>query len=198
MMGKRLFTREQERFVRENVEGRSVKDMTALINRTFEMNLQENQIRAYMKNHWLTNGINATFKKGQVPHNKGKKMPDNGKPTWFKKGHKPMNWAPIGSERVNGDGYVDVKVADGKLQHNWRAKHVLTWEEHNGPLPKGHAIIFGDGNNRNFDIENLICVTRADLARLNKGIKVQKSADLTRAAITTGELISKIRNRKQR
>ena len=32
--------------------------------------------------------------------------------TWFKKGHIPANYRPVGSERVNADGYIEVKVAD--------------------------------------------------------------------------------------
>jgi hypothetical protein len=44
----------------------------------------------------------------------------------------------------------------------WRPKHHLVWESHHGqPIPKGHAVIFGDGNNRNFDPDNLILVSRA-------------------------------------
>ncbi|MEN6487843.1 MAG: HNH endonuclease [Smithella sp.] len=65
--------------------------------------------------------------------------------TQFKKGNKPANWVPIGTERTNRDGYVEVKIADGRLNKNWKAKHIFIWETANGPVPKGHVVIFGDG-----------------------------------------------------
>ncbi|WP_083612210.1 HNH endonuclease [Paenibacillus sp. P32E] len=35
-------------------------------------------------------------------------------------------------------------------------------------VPKGHAIIFGDGDRQNFDPNNLILITRGQLAIMNK------------------------------
>lgn len=125
-------------------------------------------------------------------------MSIGGVETRFKKGHRPHNWVPIGTERINSDGYVEVKVQDGKCQKNWKGKHILIWEQHHGrPVPPGYAVIFGDGNNRNFDPDNLILVSRKQLAVLNKRRLIQKDTELTKTAIMIANLAMKISERKK-
>ncbi|WP_436702547.1 HNH endonuclease signature motif containing protein [Bacillus cereus] len=53
----------------------------------------------------------------------------------------------------------------------------MLWEEENGPIPKGYVIIFGDGNRRNFQQDNLILVSKSQLAILNKNQLIQNDAD---------------------
>jgi hypothetical protein len=190
------YTKEQADFIRENVKGSTSKELTQMVNDQFGLNLGANQIRAYMKNHALTNGVNRQFKPGHTPFNKGKKgITQGGESTQFKKGHKPYNYMPVGTERVNGDGYVDIKIAD---PNKWRAKHLLIWERANGPVPKGHVVIFGNGNRRNFDLNNLILVSRKQLALLNKGGLIQNNADLTRTGIIMTDIYQKIGERKKK
>ena len=158
--------------------------------------------------HGLHNGRDARFnkgweptqfEKGHVPWNKGKKgLCIGGKATQYKPGHKPANWMPIGSERINGDGYVDVKIQDGMKQKNWKGKHVIIWEGHNGrPVPPGHAVIFGDGNRRNFNPDNLILVSRKQLVRLNQRGLIQNDVELTKAGIVIADIHNKIGERKK-
>jgi hypothetical protein len=117
-----------------------------------------------------------------------------GEETQFKKGNRPHNYKPVGTERVNGEGYVDVKVAD---PNKWRSKHILIWEKENGPVPKGHVIIFGDGNRLNLELDNLILVSRKQLAILNKNNLIQKDADLTRTGIIVADIYRKINEQKK-
>lgn len=109
------------------------------------------------------NVIAAQFKKGTVPPNKGKKMSAElyarCAPTMFKKGQAPVNHKPVGSERVNVDGYVEVKVAE---PNKWRLKHRVVWEEVHGPIPPGHNIQFRDGNRQNLSLDNLYMISRAE------------------------------------
>ncbi len=113
------------------------------------------------------------FSKGHVPVNKGIKMPESWSPgrmseTQFKKGQKPHTWKPgIGHERISRDGYIEIKVNDSHHHGNFRLKHRVVWEKHNGPVPKGHCIAFRDTNRQNCDIENLELITRAELVRRN-------------------------------
>lgn len=189
------YSNEEFEFIRDNIKGRTIKDLTEMFNKHFDLNLKTTQIRAFTQNHKLKSGVCARFKKGHTPHNKGKKGVGGWEPTQFKKGHRPANYMPVGSERVNADGYVDVKIEDPS---KWRGKHILTWEKVNGPLPKGHVIIFGDGNNRNFDINNLILVSRRQLLTLNSKGLIQKDADLTRVGVTIADLYAKIGKRKKK
>jgi len=180
------YTVEQQKFITDHFKGRQVSELTEMFNKHFKLSLGLNQIRAYKKNHNLSSGLDFKFKKGQTPFNKGKKKYwVGGEETQFKKGNKPHNYLPVGSERINGDDYVDIKIAD---PNKWKGKHIIIWEEHNGPVPKGHAIIFGDGNNRNFEPNNLICVSRKQLLILNHNNLIQKDAELTRVGVTIADI----------
>lgn len=196
-----IFTPEQAAFIRHHVKGRTNQELTDMVNERFGLSLKTSQIAAYKKNHKLSSGLTGRFEKGHTPFNKGKKGTFHGGPAaeahQFPKGHKAWNWMPIGSERVNADGYVDVKVDDGKKQKNWKGKHILIWEQHHGPVPKGHVVIFGDGDNRNFDPDNLVLISRAQLALMNKHGLIQNDADLTRTGAIVADLHIKIGQRKR-
>ena len=177
-----------------------------MFNKQFGMNLTVSAMVSLANWHGLHNGRDARFnkgheptqfKKGHDPWNKGKKgINFGGKETQFKKGNKPANWMPVGTERVNADGYVDVKIQDGQLQKNWKAKHVLIWEAANGPVPEGHVIIFGDGNKLNVNLDNLLLVSRAQLVRLNQKKLIQDNAELTKTGIVIADIYNKIGERK--
>jgi len=74
---------------------------------------------------------------------------------------------------------------------------VLIWERHNGPVPPGHVVIFGDGNRRNFDPGNLLLVSRKQLVRLNQRGLIQNNAELTKMGIIIADIHNKIGERKR-
>ncbi len=116
-------------------------------------------------------GGDTRFKPGFTPWNKGKKGYDVGgrsAETRFKKGHRPQTWVPVGSRRITKDGYRQRKVSDtGYMPRDWKGEHILLWEECHGPAPKGHAVVFRDGNKQNIQYENLELISRAELMRRN-------------------------------
>jgi len=193
------YTTKEIEYLKEITPGRSNKEITEMFNKKFNLNLGDKALASTRKRHGITTGRTGYFPAGHSPFNKGKKKYwEGGEETQFKEGHKPHNWVPIGSERISKDGYIQIKIQEGQFQKNWRGKHILIWEEHNGPLPKGHAIICGDGDNRNFDIANLVLVTRRQLLDLNRDNLIQKSANLTRTAIVITDLQRKISSRKEK
>jgi hypothetical protein len=114
--------------------------------------------------HIITNpSVRHQFKKGQTAWNKGMKgLQIGGVATQFKKGNKPFNWKPDGSERVDTDGYAMIKV-NGKFI----LKHRYIYEQHHGKIPAGYIIIFKDKNPSNFDINNLEAITRDEHQKRN-------------------------------
>lgn len=109
------------------------------------------------------------FAKGQTAWNKGKSMPTTGRTgeTQFKKGHKPHNYKPIGSERML-DGYLQRKVTDtGYPPKDWVPVHRMLWEEHHGPLAADEVVTFINGDRLDIRLDNLKVLTRADLAVQN-------------------------------
>ena len=145
--------------------------------------------------HKIRSGFKVGFRPGYVPHNKGKKKWwTGGEETQFKTGQMPWNYKPVGSERVV-DGYTEVKIADPKT---WKSKHVLIWEAANGPVPKDHVVIFGDRNKQNMSLDNLLLVSRREMAVMNKKGLISTDADLTKAGIKVAGIVMRIRNIKRR
>lgn len=141
-------------------------------------------------------GRQHRFQPGHKTWNAGLKGIDiGGKETRFKRGNCPHNRRPIGSERLDKDGYLYRKVSDTRVKRiDWRAVHVIEWERANGPLPKGKFVIFADGNRSNFEPSNLIAVTRAELMERNT---VQRfPTELRRVIQLRGALNRQIRKRQ--
>ncbi len=113
----------------------------------------------------------------------------------FKKGHTPHNHRPVGSEREGKDGYIEIKVAEPK---KWVSKHKAIYEKYYGPVPKGYKVIFLDRNMRNFNIENLACVSSAELARLNQNHRISEFPEITKAGIVLEKCKEVIRSKKKK
>jgi hypothetical protein len=116
-------------------------------------------------------GLGHRFPKGNVPMNKGVKSPgfSAGRMSehWFKKGES-RNKLPLGSTRVNSDGYLDRKVADtGYPPRDWKAVHIILWEEAHGRIPAGHRLAFKDRQKAHVTLDNLELVTAAEMMRRN-------------------------------
>lgn len=108
----------------------------------------------------------GNFKKGNTPWNKGKKLPNYKRNKGnFKKGCRPASYRPIGSERIDKDGYIVIKTAAPNV---WRFKHHVLYEQAHGAIPRGMAVAFVDGNNRNFADENLETVSKAEILLRNR------------------------------
>lgn len=92
-------------------------------------------------------GSASRFARGHKTWNTGKKCPGLGGATVFKKGQRPFNEMPIGSYRINPDGYVEFKFSDapGPYTKRWIPVHRKIWIEANGPIPKGHVVCFLPG-----------------------------------------------------
>lgn len=130
------------------------------------------QVRALTRNRGIRSGRTGRFVPGQprVPGS-GAKGPNR---TSFKKGRKPeeaRNYRPIGSVRRSKDGYWERKVTDDPsldTSRRWVGIHRLVWEEHHGPIPAGHKVIYIDGDYDNLSIDNLALVSNREHVYMNK------------------------------
>lgn len=141
------------------------------------------------------------YQKGHVPANKGQRSPGFAPgrmgESQFRKGDKPFNWKPVGSERLM-DCYRQRKVTDtGYPPRDWQPVHRLLWEEANGPIPPGHVLIFADGDRSNIILSNLCLISRADLAARNN-VWTRYPRELAEAIQLAGALKRKINGRSQR
>lgn len=127
--------------------------------------------------------ISTRFKPGQVPANKGLRRPGwapgRMASTQFKPGQRSgaaaENWHPIGTILVDGEGYQRIKIREGKKAEAtgfgnmriWPLLNRQVWEQHHGPIPPKHAVVFKDRDRANCDIDNLECISRRDLMLRN-------------------------------
>ena len=181
------YTVEEQKFMKEYVPGHSYKEIQKAFTEKFGWEISLGQVNAYIGNHHISTGRTGRFQKGQEPPNKGKKgiCAAGCERTWFQKGHIPANYRPVGSERVNADGYIEVKVAD---PNKWKLKHRVVWESVNGKIPKGYIIIFRDNDKSNTDINNLLLIKRGTHAVLNHTGLCECSGEFKETAICIAEL----------
>lgn len=130
-----------------------------------------------MRGHTNPRMVASRFKKGLTPWNKGTKgvvvVQEACRATQFKPGIMPHNTQPVGSYRVNKDGYMQQKVsnAKGPSRARWRSVAELVWCAANGPMPAGHIVVFKPGQAtavlEQITIDRVECITRAENMRRN-------------------------------
>ena len=190
---------DEKLYLKEICFGKSHKEIALLMTDKFSFSFRPSQIKSAIKRYGLKTGRTGRFEKGHVPFNKGTKGLTGANKTSFKKGNVPHTLLPIGSESVTRDGYTIVKVSDkGKRNDCWRPKQRLVWEKHYGPVPDGHAVVFGDGDKTNFSLDNLILVSRSQLSVMNTKKLIQNDAELTRAGAHVAELLVAINKAKKK
>jgi len=182
----RCYTPEEILFVKKNIRGRSYIEMTKLFNKRFGLRISLKQLETLTYKHRILNGV-GKWRPGHVPANKGKTHPS-----------RQGNYKPVGSERIDC-GYIVVKVSSRKYagNRNWKRKHEAIWEKANGKVPKGHVVIFADGNNRNFDLDNLLPVSRGELFVMNRLGLISADKDLTAVGKTIADIKLLIGKRKR-
>lgn len=145
-------------------------------------------------------GTSTRFQPGSTPWNKGTNFVAGGRSaeTRFAKGERhgvaAEIYQPIGAERISKDGYLQRKVNDDRPIHRrWQAVHALVWQEANGPIPAGHAVVFRDGDKTHIALDNLELVSRSELMRRNTLHRFPK--DVALLIQLRGALVRKINNR---
>jgi hypothetical protein len=186
------YTAAEIKFLEKKVTGRSYAELTDLFNRRFGLGFTVNRLSSTLSRLGLKNGRDCRWRPGQIAPNKGKKgqCPPGSEKGWFKPGQRPHAQKPVGTERISWDGYIEVRIRNpsGKPWKNWKAKHRIMWEKAYGKIPRGRVILFADGNKRNFALENLLLVSRSELAVMNRRGLIFSRGDLTKAGKTVADI----------
>lgn len=155
----------EEEWLKENCKGVMYKDLAHMFNQRFNKNLKPKNLKQKLYRMGLRNGVDGRFSKGDMP----------------------PNLRPVGSRRQDRDGYWLEKLESGK----WEFVHRVIWENTNGPIPDGHAVIFKDQNSNNLNIDNLILVNRSELLILNRHDLLSDEAVITEVGLNVAKLIDK-------
>lgn len=178
------FSEEQIEFLKNFKGEKTLKELATLLKEKYGVEtININYFRKYLRKlnvDYKYEKYNAgCFKRGFSAWNKGvktgvkpRRYDKNGDVIWLEK--------PIGSERVEKKGYTLMKI---KVPNTWEYKQRVIWKEIHGEIPTNHVIIFADGNKSNFDIDNLICISKNELRQLNRYKLKKDDADLTKVGI---------------
>ena len=163
----RNYTKEEKEFLINYYPGHYRKEIQKAFLEKFGVELTIGQIKGFGRRNGLKTGFNGLIEKGNVPWNKGIHFVAGGRSaeTRFKPGQKSLNERPVFSERISKDGYVEIKIPGCR---SWKLKQRWVWEQHNGKIPDNHVVIHKDGDNTNNDIDNLMLISRAVLAVINR------------------------------
>jgi len=171
----RLLDEIQGQFIKDNYLTMPIKTIAKALGLK-----SQTSVRTYMKRNnikvpkEIADGFKSEgmFRLGVSPVNKGKKQTEfmsaegieKTKASRFQKGSKPHNTVEIGAETVDGDGYLKIKIAN---PNRWMYTHRLIWMKEYGAIPRTHIVIFKDGDKRNFDISNLVLISKLDNLKRN-------------------------------
>ena len=188
------WTDEEKEYLASIVKGSTYKEITKQMNDKFEYDFSEEQIKGMMYRNKLTTGTGGYFKKGSTPWNKGLKGYMGANKTSFKKGTIPPNQVPIGTESITKGGYIKVKVGE---PNKWKLKQRYIYEQHYGEIPKDYNVIFADRNIQNFDINNLVLVSKAEMLILNNNKLIFEDKELTKVGVNIAKVIDKAKKRSK-
>lgn len=191
-----LMTDEMAEYLISIIPGRTSMDCVNMLNKKYGTHYTLAQIRTWKKNHKVQSGYDSRWRPGQPSWITGKKFPGRTNSGCWTEGHISANAVPVGTERIT-DGYTYVKVKDGYRQRNWRPKHHLVWEAHNGPLSEGYNVIFLDRNKQNFDINNLALVTDQELAYAARYYGMTDDPEINKSIVAASQLSAAIKNRQK-
>ena len=149
------------------------RDLCKAFCERFDRDVSSDAIKVLcLRKGWKT-GRNGRFPPGNVPANKGQKMPYNANSarTQFKKGQKPQNTKHLGHERVGTDGYVCISIDEVNphtgFERRYVQKHRYLWEQMHGPIPPKMVLKCLDCDKTNTDPSNWVLIPRGMLPRLN-------------------------------
>ena len=162
-----LWSKEEEEYLKEICNGHTYKEIIELFKIKFNVTLNKSQVKYKLTNLKLfTNTSN------------------------FKKGHK-INEKPIGSEVFRlgrGHNCWFIKVDE----KTWVKKHHYIYEKTYGKIPKGHTLIFADGNKDNFEIDNLICLSRKEFLFMSGRNMFYNNKEYTYTSVNLARLMLRI------
>lgn len=195
------WTGKRVEWLRANAGGVVYAELAARFNKRWRARVSAQAVKSAMGRYGIRSGLgNGRFTPGRYGDNllrKGEYYAGCER-TWLKKGNRPHNAAPVGtvvktSECAGKKGYLKIKVGE---PHSWEFLHKKVWEALNGPVPEGGVVIFGDGNQMNLSPSNLLCVSRAQLAVMNRMGLIYGAAELTRQGALIASVKIAARRRK--
>lgn len=143
--GRNEFSKEEKEFIKKYYPDNGPEKTAEMINFVFNTNRTMYSVRD-MANNKLGLRVSESFKKELSKSNHEKMM----------RAHIRESGSVRKEVRKNDNRvYYKMKAADGR----WKMAGIVIWEEANGPIPDGYRIIYLDGDNSNYSLDNMELVT---------------------------------------
>lgn len=94
---------------------------------------------------------------------------------------KPIWWVKVSNEICAGENRR-------KAPYQWEKKHLLVWRGANGEIPKGHKVVFLNGDTTDCRLENLYLTSDAAHMVMIKRGWYSGNPELTKTALLCCEL----------
>ena len=188
------WTNKEIDYLKSIEKGKTHSEIKILMVDKFKYDFSIGQLKGIIERSGIRVGTGSSFKKGHTPWNKGTKGVMKANKGSFKKGVMPTQFVHVGSERVNRDGYVEIKT---KNPSTWELKHRYIYKKHYGEIPEDCNIIFADTNKTNFNIDNLILVSRAEMLIMNHNKLIYEDKELTKVGANIAKVLAKVSDIKK-
>lgn len=165
----KIYTAEQKQWLKDNIEGKYIEEITDMFNEKFDTSFTFKQIRTLKDKLKLKSGLNG--KNGVFPRER-----------------------PIGYEFKKPTGYIYVKAGKGD---NWVPKQRYVYEQYYGKIPEGYSVVFANSNKEDFDIDNLILVKEKELLVASKSHLFSDDKEITESGLLIAKLINRTCEIKQ-
>jgi hypothetical protein len=207
------YSSEETKYLKRTVKGRSYLEINTLFNERFGLSMSISTLKGKIKRMGLVNGkrhnytpdeilflkrnfieckfseltkrfnkhFGLAFSEDRIKafcHRLNLRNPKTG-----------MQDMEIGAENFfNNKKFVKIRIRQKderrlKTSETWKAIHILIWEKNHGPIPKGHVVIFADGNRLNYSLDNLLLISKAEFLMMNFFHLFSSNPELTKTGI---------------
>lgn len=186
-MRRHRYTAEQEAWLRREAAHFPRSGLAKRFNRTFHTALTPGAVgrKCHALGIPLLNSgpaFTGRFRPGRAFVNLGPRRRNSGN---FERGQVPVTAKPPGATRIDPKtGEVLVRTPNAaryfrpngtiRASNYWKPRRVVVWEQSHGPVPEGHAVIRISNDLTDDSLENLACIPRSALARLNQSSPLRK------------------------
>lgn len=161
------YTKEHIDYLREIAPGRIGREITDMFNKKFNLNKSRTQILNVMSYNNIKTGMYGKGRRGCIASNRDE----------------------VGTVKIRKRS-ADIKIAN---PGEWQDFSRYLYEQyHNEKLKDDEIILFLDKNNKNFNINNLVKITRQDLRTINTEIGLSQDREINKSVITLAKLQNKI------
>ena len=161
------YTEEHINYLKQIAPGRIGREITDMFNKKFGLNKTRTQIANTLSYNNIKTGMHGKGRRGCIASNRDE----------------------VGTVKIRKRS-ADIKIAN---PGEWQDFSRYLYEQyHNEKLKKDDLILFLDKNNKNFNINNLVKVTKQELRTINLNIGLSQDREINKSAIALAKLQNKI------